>query len=174
MRNLFTSDYRYYGDHANMTDDLLIANGGFFDTVYDAFFTASIVGFMDGTISIERGSKNSTKTIFGDKFSNEYDKTKFIIRTLILSDTNFINNETEKIDRALRNIDDKDTAKINREYIEKYALRGIEILHDRFISSKKNTDVVSFVNELIEEYTSKENNYESIHNLIIELSKSNV
>lgn len=53
-----------------------------------------------------------------------------------------------------------------------YALKGIEILHDKLKEAKnEKKDVVILANELIEEFTSDEKNYEGLFDLIHELAR---
>jgi hypothetical protein len=170
---MFKSDYRYFGIHSSMTDDLLIKNGGIFDTVYDLFISAAIVGFAHDETSVIAGDRNETTTIFSDKLIKEIYKTEFIVRTLIISNENLDDlDKNTRIDRALRYFSVEEVSKVNQKYIEGYALRGIEILHEQFILNKGKQDLVDFVDSLLEKYTTQDNDFESIHSQILELSRN--
>ncbi len=173
---MFEGDFRYFGDHAELTNDLLFENGGtdgIFSTAYDVFFSAAIIGFLSGECSKEKGDKSQDKTIFSDKLSREFEKTNIIERTLILANPNLdLKEEQTRINRALRNFTDVTTKKLNKDYVIGYALKGIEILHDKLKEAKnEKKDVVILANELIEEFTSDEKNYESLFDLIHELAR---
>lgn len=167
-------NFRYYGEHAKLTDDLLLEKGGIFATVYDVLFTSAIIGYLDKNTSKVKGDRSYNKTIFSGKLISESTKTDFIARTLLLADEH-LDLEDEKngrISRALRNFNEVEIEKKNREYLIGYALRGIEILHDKFQEGKsKKKDVIEIVQELIDEYTSENNSFKSINDLILEYSK---
>ncbi|CAH1222927.1 hypothetical protein PAECIP111892_05238 [Paenibacillus auburnensis] len=174
---MFEGDYRYFGDHVEMTNALLFENGGtdgFFSTAYDVFFSAAIIGFLAEETSKEKGDRDQAKTIFSAKLSAEYQKTDIIARTLLLSDEKLDvgDEDYNRINRAMRHFSEDNMKKVNKNYIVGYALRGIEILHDRLIKAKsEGKDVVFIANELIDEYTSNNSSYQGIHELILELSK---
>lgn len=167
----FFSDYRYFGEHARMTDDLLISNGGIFDTVYDAYFSAAVIGFFSSEPSAERGSREKDKTILADKLTRELDKTNLIIRTLLLSDNSMeISGDLGRTERAISKFTDPQIAEMNKKYIEKYAFKGLEILHEEFQRSKGKNDLVTFAKELVEKYTSYD--MSDMYSLISNLVKS--
>lgn len=171
---MFRSDYRYFGEHAKMTDELLIENGGIFHTVYDAYFSAAVIGYLSGGTSREKGDRKDNKTIFSDKFSNEIDKTNLIVRTLLLANNSLDNIEGEpgRVDRSLRNYNDTEIGKLNRKYIESYAFKGLEILHEEFIRNKGNTDIVTYAKEIFDKYADSNTTYENIQNMILDLAKT--
>lgn len=173
---MFEGDFRYFGDHAELTNNLLFENGGtdgIFSNAYDVFFSSAIIGFLSGETSKEKGDRSQDKTIFSDKISREFDKTNIIERTLILANPNLdLDEENGRIDRALRNFSEDKIKKINKEYVIGFALKGIEILHDKLKEAKnEKKDVVALSNELIEEFTSDEKDYEGLFDLIHELAK---
>jgi hypothetical protein len=171
---MFNGDYRYYGIHASMTDELLIANGGIFDTVYDVVFAASIVGFLKGETSKDSSDRKNDKTIFQDKLSREIDKTNFISRTMILAnpDIDSVAGKPNRVERALKRYNESEVANLNKKYFEGYAFRGIEILHEEYQNNKsKKGDIVTFMYELIGKYANSDSNYESIHSIILNLAK---
>ena len=172
---MFEGDFRYFGEHAELTNELLFENGGangIFSTAYDVFFSAIIV-FLSGERSKENRDKSQEKTIPSDKLSKEFEKTNIIERTLILANPNIdIDEENGRINRALRNFTDESTKKLNKDYVIGYALKGIEILHDKLKEAKNDKkDVVILANELIDEFASNEKDYEGLFDLINELAR---
>ncbi|HFT5902892.1 TPA: hypothetical protein ACGSMF_004030 [Bacillus cereus] len=173
---MFEKDFTYFGEHAEMTNALLFENGGtdgIFSTAYDVFFTAAIVGFLAGESSREKGDRNLNKTIASNKLIHEGQKTAIIERTIILADEVLdVEGENIRINRALKNFEDEQIKKINRDYIVGYALKGIEILYERLEQSKRDSkDVVFLVNELMEEFMINCDESEELHNFILQLSK---
>ncbi|MDC7797571.1 hypothetical protein PQS34_15920 [Bacillus altitudinis] len=173
---MFEGDFRYFGDHAELTNDLLFENGGtdgVFSTTYDVFFSAAIIGFLSGETSKEKGDRRQDKTIFSEKLSKEFDRTNLIERTLLLANPNLdVSEESGRINRALRNFTDDSVKKANKDYIIGYALKGIEILHDRLKEAKnEKKDRVILANELIEEFSSNSKNYQGLFDLLDEIAR---
>jgi len=175
---MFEKDYRFSGDHAVMVDNMLIENGGIFDTVYDAFFTAAIVGILIKKKSNARGDKNNYKTIFADKFNNERENTNLILRTIILNDDlELSGKDDEKINRSFRNFaTDEETKKLNRKLIESYAFAGIEEIYNKFEQEyiKKNinkVDIIDFVDKLIDLYSDNNGEFQNVRDKIIDMAR---
>ncbi|RAT00498.1 hypothetical protein A6E27_24955 [Bacillus cereus] len=169
---MFKGDFRFWGKHATMADELLDVNEGVFDTLYDLVLSAAIVGFISRETAKETGDRNSTKTIFSDKWSREHAKTDLIVKTLLLADKKVEGIEQySRSDRALRFYTEPDVGRLNQEYLKGYALKGIEILYQELKNQPNNMDIVSYINYIMNKYVENDDVTQKTHDLIIGLSK---
>jgi len=175
---MFEKDYRFWGEHAEMVDSMLIENGGIFDTVYDAFFSAALIGILEGKKSKAYGDRNKHKTIFADKFNNEREKTNLILKTMLLNDNMELKGKNdEKVDRSFRNFaTDETTKKMNIKFLEAYAFAGIETLYktynEEFLSKDKNkVEIINFIENFMKLYANENEGYQDTRKKIIDMAR---
>lgn len=153
---MFDREYVFRGKHAEMVDRLKAKlsdeiGTGLFDTTYDIYRIAPIIGWIYNRKSVVDKTDKTSK-IFGDKMMNEKDDLLFNYRLLMmLSNKNVVDEEVINI--AFR-LDDKDDER--KEYDDlynSYVLGGLEEMYERIFGEGDSTDdyimnMFDFVNDL--------------------------
>lgn len=158
---MFDKQYRFTGSHAEMVSDLTAifdadAKAKLFDRNLDVYINAPLVGFLFK----RKGQKNTNseiadQNIFPEQLINNSDTLKYILRVLLILDSEYEPDAENRLDRAFRKLgaDPKDL-----ELFDSYVLGGVEVLHEKLIESVSNpAEYVSALYDFLEEYNDRFN-----------------
>ena len=152
---MFDREYVFYGKHAEMVEKLKAKlsdeiGTGFFETNYDIYRVAPIVGYIYNRQSEIDKAENTTK-VFGDKMMKGKDELTFNYRLIMML---ALKKSPEEIANITFRLDDKDEER--KEYdklYNSYVLGGIEEIYERIFGKDDNIDdyimnMFDFVNDL--------------------------
>ena len=154
---MFTSDILLKGKHATYANFLynsLDQNeesknvAGVFDTLYDVYSTAAVIGLYFGLKADEDKEGKYLKRIFAEKVIKEKINLEFIYRLVMLID-NSVNTNEEKIARAFKDPDTKE----NMELFNSYVRGGVEWLYEQFIhTANTREEYLDKINDIVTEF----------------------
>lgn len=164
---MFDKEIRITGKHADfmikLTNNFNKVGTKLFNRNIDVYVQAPIVGFFyqrkskkDLTTKDDTGKLRDTH-ILKDQILAVRDNLIFNMQLILLLDTKYECNETERINKAFRYLGKN---KEDIEMFESYVLGGIEILYEKLIQNASKTDdyidnLTSFTDDIDNYYNSK-------------------
>ncbi len=126
---MFDKEYVFYGKHAQMvkklSGKLSPESGKLFETNYDVYLLAPIIGYLYGRkSSVTKEIEDDTK-VFRDKIMTEKENLMFNFRLLMLTNKSEDLNAQEKIELAFRSENDDEKRKTYDELYNSYVLGGM-------------------------------------------------
>lgn len=169
MAEIFRSQVRFYGKHAQYVEALtpgnesqknqelpeIARNKYLFDTIVDIYILAPLVGYLYQRTSEQDGSdQTNSKSIMEGALANHHDKLEFSYELLMILDKKSEPDLNERIRRAFRATDD--LVKQGMEVYNGYARGGIEVLYEKLIEGAATPDdLVRNVMDFTEEWNDK-------------------
>lgn len=144
---MFDKEVRITGKHAHymvlLANNFGETNAKLFNRNIDVYIQAPIVGFLYKKKSIkdvemkDPNGKVYDAHILKDQMINAKDNLVFNMQLILLLDSEYEQNEENRINRAFRNF-----GKDERDFtlFESYLLGGIEVLYDHLIANASNAD----------------------------------
>lgn len=160
---MFRKQYRFTGTHAKMVNELTanfdsLSKSSLFEHNYDVYINAPIIGFLYN----RKGVKNSNgevpdQNIFPEQMINNSEQLKYLLRLILLLDSDYEKNEEKRLDKAFRDLgkDENDLL-----LFDSYVLGGVEVLYEKLISDASGMDdyvnkLYDFVEEVHERFNSE-------------------
>lgn len=160
---MFDKEYVFYGKHAQMVKKLAGKlspdTGKIFDTNYDVYALAPIVGYLYGRKSaINKDIEDDTK-VFRDKIMSEKENLMFDFRLLMLAYKSDTLTEQDKIELAFRSENNDEVRKPYDELFNSYVLGGVEVLYEKIFGDADAVEgyifnLYNFITEFNEKYYS--------------------
>lgn len=136
---MFEKDITLQGKHATYADFLYNGNkksAAVFDTLYDVYITAAIIGVSKGLMVKEDRESKESKRIFADKVIKEQTNLTFAYRLVMMIDKTKNLSNDEKIFRAFQDDNNEEHMKLFNSYVR----GGIEWLYDEFTMGSTTKD----------------------------------
>ena len=157
---MFDKEYLFKGKHADMVLQLTASlgtdiNKAFFETNYDLYAIAPLVGYLFGRKAPVDKSNDHTTKVFADKMMNETETSKYNYRILML----MINKDKpqDELTRIVFKLDNDDESR--KEYdnlFNEYVLGGVEVLHEKiFGEGSEVDDYLMNMFEFIEDFNNR-------------------
>lgn len=166
---MFDKQYRFTGTHAMMVEALTAvfdedAKAKLFVRNLDVYINAPMVGLLlhrKGTKNTEGNTPD--QNIFPEQMINNSDQLKYILRMILLLDTEYEANEEQRLDRAFRNFGNNED---DMSLFDSYVLGGVEVLYEKLISGVNDpNEYIDRMYDFVEDFHEKFNydvNQESI------------
>lgn len=166
---MFDKEVRLTGKHAHymilLANNLGETNAKLFNRNIDVYVQAPIVGFLyKRKGSKDNDMKDSNGKVYDahilkDQMLNAKDNLVFNMQLILLFDSEYEQNEENRIDHAFRSFG-KDECDF--ELFESYLLGGIEVLYEHLIADAAKTDdfienLSSFVDDINERFNQNVN-----------------
>ena len=157
---MFDKQYRFTGSHAEKVNALTAvfdedSKAKLFDRNLDVYINAPLIGFLYR----HKSTKNSDgdinpQNVFPEQMINASDKLKFILRLILLLDTEYEPDEGKRLDKAFRQFgQDEDLA-----LFDQYVLGGVDILYEKLIEGANNpSDYIDHLYDFLEEFNDRYN-----------------
>ena len=158
---MFDKEYSFKGKHADMVNKLKsefstlnedgtkIHGNSFFDTNYQIYELAPIIGFcyqQKGTIDKDN---NNTSKIFPGEMIKYKDNFEFCFNLIMLLDKENEPDETKRIKKAFN----KNVSSEDEQLYESYVLGGVEILYEKLIQNANTTaDYINNLCDFLEDF----------------------
>lgn len=157
---MFDKQYRFTGSHAEKVNALTAifdedSKAKLFERNLDVYINAPLIGFLYG----RKGAKDSNgeispQNIFPEQMINASDELKYILRLIILLDTNHISNEEERLDRAFRHFGQEEDLAL----FDQYVLGGVEVLYEKLIQGAgEPSEYINRLFDFLEEFNDRFN-----------------
>jgi len=155
----YNNEYFFTGIHAQKVKDLTDADKGIFQRNVDVFLSAPLIGFVFG----KKSDKNNDSTINrvainAQQMISNKKEALFNYRLIMLLDGENENNEAKRIKKAFEEY--FDPLEKDENLFESYIRGGIDILHERIISSANSSE--DYIFKLYEFLSDFEKNSEKI------------
>ena len=157
---MFDKQYRFTGSHAEKVNALTAifdeeSKAKLFERNLDVYINAPLIGFLYRRKGIKDSNGDiSPQNIFPEQMINASDKLKYILRLILLLDTEHEPDETKRLDKAFRHFgQDEDLA-----LFDQYVLGGVEVLYEKLIDGAG--DASEYINRLydfMEEFNDRYN-----------------
>lgn len=167
---LFKGDYSFRGTHADKVIELTAAfddkGNKLFTRNLDVYLLAPIVGFLYGK-KTDIDTTGKTTNILYDAMSKETTRLWFNYRLIMLLDKNNEPDFNERVEKAFR-LYGSEQAKPDEDVYESYVRGGVDVLHEKLISSANTPeDYLKNLYEFMEEFEEKYGqNSDEILNLV--------
>jgi len=175
---MFDKEYSFRGKHAEhvikLTAEYDNKHHKLFQTNYDVYAIAPIVGFLyQRKAELDKSTDEVTK-VFGDKMMKEKQNLLFNYRLIMLLDEKHEHDFNKRIDKAFR---DYETEKAipDEELYEDYVRGGVEVLFEKLIQPASNAeDYLKNLYDFMEEFDERYNEAVSTDDIIdlCQLAKS--
>ncbi len=152
---MFRKQYRFTGTHADMVNALTSVfdeptRTKLFEHNYDVYINAPIIGFLFNRKGIKNtDSSIADQNVFPEQVINNSEKLTYILRLILILDSNYEPNKEKRLDKAFRELgkDENDLA-----LFDEYVLGGVEVLYEKLIAEATGpSDYVNKIYDLIEE-----------------------
>lgn len=175
---MFDKQYRFTGSHAQKVSELTSvfderAKATLFHYNYDVYINAPLIGFLYNRKSEKNNLKSSDmevppQNIFAEQMINNSEQLKYILRLILILDTQYEPVLEKRLDKAFRNLgkDDNDLA-----LFDSYVLGGVDVLYEKLIEGASNSDdYINNMYDFIEEFNERFNE-EITNESILELCR---
>lgn len=144
----------------------------FFNSGYEVFRCASIIGFLYGRKSNKSSASDGKDfTIMLSQIKIINDDLMFNYRLIMLLDEKNEPDFDERLQKAFNNYGDEEKSKTDRELFEQYTLGGIEVLYEKLIgNASKQEDYLANLINYLQEFDERYNSTIDSMNLV-ELSR---
>ena len=157
---MFDKQYRFTGSHSEKVNALTAifdeeSKAKLFERNLDVYINAPLIGFLYRRKGIkDSNGDTSPQNIFPEQMINASDKLKYILRLILLLDTEHEPNETKRLDKAFRQFgQDEDLV-----LFDQYVLGGVDVLYEKLIEG--SGDASEYINRLydfMEEFNDRYN-----------------
>lgn len=153
---MFDKQYRFTGTHAEKVNALTsvfdeAAKAKLFDRNLDVYINAPVVGFLHKRKGLKNtDSSISDQNIFPEQMINSAELLKYLLRLILILDSDYEPNEEKRIDKAFKHLgeDENDLA-----LFDAYVLGGVEVLYEKLIEgSAEPAEYVNRIFDFVEEF----------------------
>lgn len=157
---MFDKQYRFFGSHAEKVNALTAvfdeeSKAKLFERNLDVYINAPLVGFLYRCKSVKDSFGDvNPQNVFAEQMINASDKLKYILRLIILLDTEHEPDEAKRMDRAFRHFGQED----DLANFDQYVLGGVDVLYEKLIDGA--TEPAEFIDRLydfLEEFNDRYN-----------------
>lgn len=132
---LFEKDYSFKGVHADkvkqLVDNKFDKEHRLFERNVDVYMMAPIVGFLKGRrASLDKSTPGNTNILAEMMIKCKAD-LMFTYRLIMLLDTAYEPDQTERINKAFRYYGDEEKSKKDMERFEEYVRGGVDYLYEK-------------------------------------------
>ena len=161
---MFDKQYRFTGSHAEKVNALTAifdeeSKAKLFERNLDVYINAPLIGFLYRRKGIKDTNGDiSPQNIFPEQMINASDELKYILRLILLLDTENESDENERLDRAFRHFgQDADLA-----LFDQYVLGGVEVLYEKLIEGAgEASEYINRLYDFMEEFNDRYNDQAS-------------
>ena len=157
---MFDKQYRFTGSHAEKVNELTSvfdadAKAKLFERNLDVYINAPLIGYLYH----QKGTKNSDgevppQNIFPEQMINASDTLQFILRLILLLDSENEPDEEKRLDKAFRWFGQEEDLLL----FDQYVLGGVDILHEKLINEATGpSDYVAKMYDFLEEFNDRFN-----------------
>ena len=156
--------YRFTGSHAEKVNALTAifdeeSKAKLFERNLDVYINAPLIGFLFQ----RKGTKDtsgdiSPQNIFPEQMINASDELKYILRLILLLDTENEPDEAQRIDKAFRHFGQDEDLSL----FDQYVLGGVEVLYEKLIvGTGEPIDYINRLYDFVEEFNDRYNDKSS-------------
>lgn len=157
---MFDKQYRFTGSHAEKVNALTItfeedSKAKLFERNLDVYINAPLVGFLFHRKSTKDNIGDiSPQNIFPEQMINASDRLKYILRLILLLDTEHEPDESKRMDKAFRHLGLPEDLAL----FDQYVLGGVEVLYEKLIEGASNSwEYINRLYDFIEEFDDRFN-----------------
>lgn len=158
---MFDKQYRFTGSHAEKVNALTAifdedSKAKLFERNLDVYINAPLIGFLYRQKAIKDSkSEISPQNIFPEQMINASDKLKYILRLILLLDTEHEPDSEKRLDKAFRQFGQEEDLAL----FDQYVLGGVDVLYEKLIEgagdpSEYITRLYDFMEEFNDRYNS--------------------
>lgn len=158
---MFDKQYRFTGSHAEKVSALTSvfddeAKAKLFDRNLDVYMNAPLIGFLFKRKGVKNAEGNiADQSVFPEQLINNSEQLKYILRLILILDTQHEPDEETRLDKAFRRfgVDEDDL-----QLFDAYVLGGVEVLYEKLVEGL--TDPAEYINRMydfIEEFNERFN-----------------
>lgn len=157
---MFDKQYRFTGSHAEKVNALTAifdndSKAKLFERNLDVYINAPLIGFLYKNKSAKDSNSDiSPQNIFPEQMINASDKLKYILRLILLLDTEYESDETKRLDKAFRNFGQEEDLAL----FDQYVLGGVDILYEKLIDGASDpSEYIGRLYDFLEEFNDRYN-----------------
>ena len=157
---MFDKQYRFTGSHAEKVNALTAifdedSKAKLFERNLDVYINAPLIGFLFQRKAMkDTNGEVSPQNVFPEQMINASDRLKYILRLIILLDSQYEPSEEKRLDNAFRRFGQEDALAL----FDQYVLGGVDVLYEKLIENAQNTsDYVSRLYDFVEEFNDRFN-----------------
>ena len=157
---MFDKQYRFTGSHAEKVNALTAifdedSKAKLFERNLDVYINAPLIGFLFRRKAVKDTNGDiSPQNIFPEQMINASDKLKYILRLILLLDSEYEPNEEKRLDKAFRHLgQDEDL-----DLLDQYVLGGVDVLYEKLIEGAGDTqEYINRLYDFLEEFNDRYN-----------------
>lgn len=157
---MFDKQYRFTGSHAEKVNALTsifdeTSKAKLFERNLDVYINAPLIGFLFHRKGIkDTNGEINPQNIFPEQMINASDRLKYILRLILILDSEHEADETKRMDKAFRHLGaDEDLA-----LFDQYVLGGVDVLYEKLIDGVHNSwDYINHLYDFMEEFNDRFN-----------------
>jgi hypothetical protein len=173
---MFEKQYRFTGSHAEKVNALTAifdedSKAKLFDRNLDVYINAPIIGFLYHQKGVKDTAGDiSPQNIFPEQMINASDKLKYILRLILLLDTEHEPDEAKRLDKAFRQFGAEEDLALFDEYV----LGGVDVLYEKLIvGSGEPSEYIDRLYDFMEEFNDRYNSEISCSDILALCQKAN-
>lgn len=157
---MFDKQYRFTGSHAEKVNALTAifdeeSKAKLFERNLDVYINAPLIGFLYKRKAVkDTNSEISAQNIFPEQMINASDKLKYILRLILLLDTEYEPDETKRLDKAFRHLGQDDDLAL----FDQYVLGGVDVLYEKLVEGGgEASEYINRLYDFMEEFNDRYN-----------------
>lgn len=157
---MFDKQYRFFGSHAEKVNALTAifdeeSKAKLFDRNLDVYINAPLVGFLYRRKSVKDSTGEvNPQNIFPEQMINSSDKLKYILRLIILLDTEHEPDQDKRMDRAFRHFGQED----DLANFDQYVLGGVDVLYEKLVEgATESSEFIGRLFDFLDEFNDRFN-----------------
>ncbi len=157
---MFDKQYRFFGSHAEKVNALTAvfdekSKAKLFERNLDVYINAPLIGFLYKRKAVkDSNAEISPQNIFPEQMINASDRLKYILRLIILLDSDNEPDVEVRQNKAFRNFGQE----TDLDLFDQYVLGGVEVLYEKLIvGATRPMDYVDRLYNFIEEFNDRFN-----------------
>ncbi len=166
---MFDKQYRFTGSHAEKVNALTAifdedSKAKLFERNLDVYINAPLIGFLFRRKAVKDTKGDiSPQNIFPEQMINASDKLKFILRLILLLDSEHEPDEEKRLDKAFRHLgQDEDL-----DLFDQYVLGGVDVLYEKLIDGAGDTsEYIARLYDFLEEFNDRYNSEASREDIL--------
>lgn len=170
---MFDKQYRFLGSHAEKVNELTAifdadAKAKLFERNLDVYINAPLIGYLFH----QKGEKNTdgeipAQNIFPEQMINASDTLQYILRLILLLDSENEPDEGKRLDKAFRWFGQEEDLLL----FDQYVLGGVDVLYEKLIADAGGPDdYITNMYDFLEEFNDRFNS-EITNDDILELCR---